>query len=78
MNQSGDRAVGRMADATARKLFNQAALPSHSQGETLHWQMKKEERKKKRKKKALDPVVSSNTHSRIRTHTEETYFTPDH
>lgn len=55
MNQSGDRAVGRMADATARKLFNQAALPSHSQGETLHWQMKKEERKKKKEKKGPRP-----------------------
>lgn len=40
MNQSGDRAAGWMADATARMLFNQAALPSNSQGETLHRQMK--------------------------------------
>lgn len=40
MNQSGDRAAGWMADATARMLFNQAALPSNSQGETLHGQMK--------------------------------------
>lgn len=40
MNQSGDRAAGWMADATARMLFNQTALPSNSQGETLHRQMK--------------------------------------
>lgn len=40
MNQSGDRAAGWMADATARMLFNQAALPSTSQGETLQRQMK--------------------------------------
>lgn len=44
MNQSGDRAAGRMADATARKLFNQAALPSRGQGETLHRWMKKNDR----------------------------------
>lgn len=40
MNQSGDRAAGWMADATARMLFNQDALPSKSQGETLHRQIK--------------------------------------
>lgn len=40
MNQSGDRAAGWMADATARMLFNQTALPSKIQGETLHQQMK--------------------------------------
>lgn len=32
-----------MADATVRKLFNQAVLPSHSQGETLHRQMKEKD-----------------------------------
>lgn len=49
MNQSGDRAAGRMADATAGKLFNQAALPSRGQGETLHGWMGK--------KKTLSTVV---------------------
>ena len=43
MNQSGDRTVGRMADATARKLFNQAALPSSGQGETLYRRMRKKD-----------------------------------
>lgn len=41
MNQSSDRAAGRMADAMARKLFNQAALPSHGQGEPLYCWIKK-------------------------------------
>lgn len=41
MNQSGDRAAGRMADAAVGRLFNQAALPSRGQGETPRRQMKK-------------------------------------
>jgi len=51
MNQSGDRAAGRTADATDRKLFNQDALPSRGQGETLHRLMKKKKGRTRRKEK---------------------------
>lgn len=53
MNQSGDKAAGRTADATDRKLFNQAALPSRGQGETLHRRMKKK----------IPPTQRSHTHT---------------
>lgn len=72
MNQRGDRAAGRMADATARKLFNQAALPSCCQGETLHRWMKKK-----------DPEPHGHSHSLAHAymceHTcAQTYFNPAH
>src|SRR4029434_2822289 len=33
MNHTSDRTVGRLADVTGRKLFNQPVLPTNSQGE---------------------------------------------
>lgn len=59
MNQNGDRAAGRMADATTGKLFNQAALPSRGQGETLCWQIKEKD-------------SQPDGHSHTRTHTRHT------
>lgn len=59
MNQNGDRTAGRMADATTGKLFNQDALPSRGQGETLCWQIKEKD-------------SQADGHSRTHTHTHGT------
>lgn len=48
------------------KLFNQAALPSPGQGETLHRRMKRKERE--RKKETLNPRVTHMYGMRADTH----------
>lgn len=67
MNQSGDRAAGWMADATARKLFNQAALPNRGQGETLQRRMKEKE-----------PQPHGTHILHACTHVHRLYFNPAH